>query len=216
MIQTEQRHVKRCSSSGIGSCFALPNTQAIAQCLVENEFFRPAHLRLPCPPSEWLNSQRLTEEELQFAVSLKWGNGYAIIGMLHLRDRACLCSAFFRGPERVVAQLQAGNVAESLVKRQRTNNCESVGPRGALELVRLDQMTPAERASWKETARVDAILLPCSRSLPSMRSGVRCWIAFIGEFACYCRDGRVIFLVIFQTHSTLRAGDTFRQLARIC
>ena len=35
-----------------------------------------------------------------------------------------------------------------------------------------------EREDWLETARLQAILQPCSRSLPGLRSGLRCWQAF--------------------------------------
>ena len=53
------------------------------------------------------------------------------------------------------------------------------GPRAALSNAGLDGASAAEVATWMSEARVDAILASCACSLPSLRSGVRCFIAFV-------------------------------------
>lgn len=39
--------------------------------------------------------------------------------------------------------------------------------------------TEADKQIWLEDARLDAIVGSCRRSLPSVRSGIRCWFAFL-------------------------------------
>ena len=54
------------------------------------------------------------------------------------------------------------------------------GPRAAIAglEVALAAVDASAREDWLETARLQAILQPCSRSLPGLRSGLRCWQAF--------------------------------------
>ena len=56
-----------------------------------------------------------------------------------------------------------------------------VGPRAALRTLALDKRGSIDIAEWLEEARLDAILGGCKLSLPSWRSGVRCYLAFTGE-----------------------------------
>ena len=63
------------------------------------------------------------------------------------------------------------------------------GPKAANAHMRFDKMKPGEKLDWLEEARVMAILGSCSRTMPSLRSGVRCFLAFAGYsfveiFAC--------------------------------
>jgi len=46
-----------------------------------------------------------------------------------------------------------------------------------------------ERKAWLAESRTDAILGACSRSHKSVRSGVRCWMAFVGMSCCCVRVG---------------------------
>ena len=46
-------------------------------------------------------------------------------------------------------------------------------------------MSVEERLTWAETARVGAILDSCKLSLKSVRSGVRCYQAYVGEVVCF-------------------------------
>ena len=64
--------------------------------------------------------------------------------------------------------------------------CESVrctttdeGPRKAMKTMQLDRMSVAENKVWLESARLEAVLGSCRRSLPSVRSGLRCYVAFV-------------------------------------
>ena len=47
--------------------------------------------------------------------------------------------------------------------------------------MQLQDMTSDERLDWTEKARVDAILDSCRLSLKSVRSGVRCYEAYVGN-----------------------------------
>ena len=53
-----------------------------------------------------------------------------------------------------------------------------LGPGGAAK--RLSFEDNGQRLVWAEEARLQAILGGCKRSLASVRSGIRCYIAFIG------------------------------------
>ena len=46
----------------------------------------------------------------------------------------------------------------------------------------------SERKAWLAESRTDAILGACSRSHKSVRTGVRCWMAFVG-MSCWCVCG---------------------------
>ena len=60
------------------------------------------------------------------------------------------------------------------------------GPRANLELANLSSMRPQEKALWFECARVKAILGSNARVLPSVKSGIRCYLNFAGVpmYAC--------------------------------
>lgn len=64
------------------------------------------------------------------------------------------------------------------------------GPKAANAHMRFDKMKPGEKLDWLEEARVMAILGSCSRTMPSLRSGVRCFLAFAG-----LSPGEISFLV---------------------
>ena len=82
-----------------------------------------------------------------------------------------------------VAKLERGSL-ELLEGRRKANTAPAgFGPRAALEnLKRTEQPTGSMRA-WVEEARLAAILGSCSLSVPSLRSGLRCYIAFVGRAA---------------------------------
>lgn len=60
----------------------------------------------------------------------------------------------------------------------------SCGPSGAVRALRLT--TAEDRARWRERERVRAILLPCARSMGTLRSGLRCWEAFCQKASADC------------------------------
>ena len=64
-----------------------------------------------------------------------------------------------------------------------------LGPRKAVKSFLFEQRSHADIASWVEAARIDSIIGSCRRSLPSVRSGIVCYVAFvdvvIGKVASY-------------------------------
>ena len=76
--------------------------------------------------------------------------------------------------------LQSGSFNQ-LGPRARNCTSEEAGPRAALRRLNLHAMSQAEIGVWRENARIDAILGSCRLSLPSVRSGIRHWMAFIGK-----------------------------------
>ena len=56
----------------------------------------------------------------------------------------------------------------------------AAGPRAALLDLGAINRDPESWALWAEEARLGALLGTCQRSLPSVLSGVRCYIAFKG------------------------------------
>lgn len=59
-----------------------------------------------------------------------------------------------------------------------------VGPRAAVSKLS-SHLANTQTSVWMESARLQAILGSCARSLPSLRSGISCYIAFAGA-ACAC------------------------------
>ena len=60
-------------------------------------------------------------------------------------------------------------------------------PSQALQKLHAGELTDAEKVAWMNSARLDAILGSCMRSMPSVRSGIRAYICFAGTvnaFAC--------------------------------
>lgn len=55
-----------------------------------------------------------------------------------------------------------------------------IGPRKAIVRLNMQARTPEERAQWLEDARIMAVLGPCAKTLASVRSEVRCFMAFAG------------------------------------
>ena len=60
---------------------------------------------------------------------------------------------------------------------------EGGGPMRALKALCLQDMSAPDRVIWLEKARVDSILGATSGSLPSVRSGIRCYLAFVTAVA---------------------------------
>ena len=67
----------------------------------------------------------------------------------------------------------------SLVCRSEDTALQSMGPRRALKKLALAQLSAADRSLWLEQARIDAIVGSCRGSLESVKSGVRCYVAFV-------------------------------------
>ena len=78
-------------------------------------------------------------------------------------------------------QFKAVGVLAKLDQR-REPNAESTGTGPKATMMKLDcrLASESERNKWLEESRMDAILGASSRSHKSVRSGIRCWIAFVG------------------------------------
>ena len=75
-------------------------------------------------------------------------------------------------------------VLQCLTKSNYLSKVASVGgPRRTLHSLDLCNIDPTEKAEWVADARVKAILGSCSKTLPSVRSGILCYIAFADELA---------------------------------
>ena len=57
------------------------------------------------------------------------------------------------------------------------------GPRQALKSLQLQSFNVAQGKAWLESARLEAVLGSCKRSLPSVRSGLQCYVAFVKTIA---------------------------------
>ena len=56
-----------------------------------------------------------------------------------------------------------------------------LGPKAATQRLELHGMDVREKQLWIEGARIDAIVGNCRLSLASVKSGIRCYIAFAGR-----------------------------------
>lgn len=72
-------------------------------------------------------------------------------------------------------------VEKALLDRAHNNFSKGVGPRKALQKLHNADLTADEKAVWMESARLDAILGSCCRSMPSVRSGIRAYLGFVEE-----------------------------------
>ena len=106
-----------------------------------------------------------------------------------------LKEAFRRLPQlaakrrRVPSVAQHSN-AEDAAKRARltlpSEACvaaRGVGPTKAAATLASSLRNEAEAKAWLETARLQAVLGSAPRSVPSIRSGLRCWAAFVDAVA---------------------------------
>ena len=87
---------------------------------------------------------------------------------------------------------------EALIRQRPVNDTSAgLGPRAALQRVGLGNMDATGKAAWLEESRLDAILGNCRLSIPSVLSGVRCYIAFAGQSICVCALALAVALFVF-------------------
>ena len=67
--------------------------------------------------------------------------------------------------------------------RPQRSGAIGMGPRAAMTAAGLDGMSYNDRAQWFESARLDALLGSNKTSLRSFKSGVSCFISFIGQYS---------------------------------
>ena len=85
------------------------------------------------------------------------------------------------------------------------------GPRSFIDVLSADLDTEVKREKWLANARVAAILGSCSLSLPSVRSGCRCYLAFaekvLGKLPARALPPSVDDLLAWSC--TFRCAETF-------
>jgi hypothetical protein len=55
------------------------------------------------------------------------------------------------------------------------------GPRASIVASRFEKMSKHEKEVWAHNARIQSVIGACARTLPSVRSGLRCYLAFAGK-----------------------------------
>ena len=104
-----------------------------------------------------------------------------------------------------------------LVLENRLHNAEqasfvpTAGPRGSIDALCLTLHCQEDMDKWCAQARVDALLGSCSRSLPSVKSGCRCYLAFaervLGKTQAQALPPTLDELLAWS--ATFRCADTF-------
>ena len=76
-------------------------------------------------------------------------------------------------------------VLQLLCERPKNNLAAGKGPRQALRQVACNMHDNSEKRRWLEEARLDAVLGSCPYSLASVKSGLRCYLAFAGRHTMF-------------------------------
>ena len=84
---------------------------------------------------------------------------------------------------RKTPRLEEQQVEQLFTPRPRNTTSARRGPRNALEALQFSERNGSEVNEWLEEARIDANLGFSRLSLKSVKSGVRCYIAFVGALA---------------------------------
>ena len=66
-----------------------------------------------------------------------------------------------------------------LVGRPHNTICKDKTPRTSIKLMQQRMESHEKREAYLVEAKVDAVLASCAKSLPSVRSGVMCYVAFV-------------------------------------
>ena len=75
---------------------------------------------------------------------------------------------------------------------------KGAGPLAALRRVPFQNMSDTEKRAWAESARIAAILGNCPKTIKSMQSGARCWIAFLGNYLRFWTVRYRVILLAFR------------------
>ena len=123
--------------------------------------------------------------------------------MFSLALPCCVCCVCHDRPDR--------DPLDMLQVRDVNVVSKGLGPRAALTHANLAARTGPEKEAWLEESRIDAIIGSCSLSLKSVRSGVRCYMAFAGSM-CFCMWHRACCAyAVFQLMSRMLAVVCYLQ-----
>ena len=116
---------------------------------------------------------------------------------------AILCSCRSPAPKRarIVEELRAGDVLCLKGDLQFHHVAKGRGPRAAIAKTGLSKCTQADRMVWLESARLEAVLGGMRLSMPSVCSGLRCYVAFVGSSLCHIRTLLDVFRACWQMQS---------------
>ena len=175
--------------------------RGVARFFTRNEFSLRSHLKHAPHPSKWPGARQLTDIELE-VVCRVWRSPWQCQGECSMtaskRKRFALCACSLRHVcfllEHLGGRPPVEDVVEVFKRPLREQHPPVAGPRAALLDLRAINQDPESWARWAEEARLRAILGTCQRSLPSVLSGVRCYIAFKGVsqlvlFSRFCSHG---------------------------
>ena len=90
------------------------------------------------------------------------------------------------------------SLLEMLCDRPTNRTAMNNGPLEALRKSGLCFKTKKEKAAWVAEARLDAILGSCQASVQSVKSGLRCYLAFAGECPLLALDNSLQYLCSFR------------------
>ena len=156
--------------------------------VAENDFVSLRQLEYADDPRKWPGASGFEESELNHFCNL--------IEISKKRQRFCSTAMYVGGSlclnlllprtsgarhiSEVSSELREGLVECVAVQRPANVCAAGHGPRKACELLRLEELGMVDRNAWIEKSRLDAILGGLRLSLASFRSGLRCYIAFVG------------------------------------
>ena len=151
--------------------------QVLCEFLVSNDFDLLRQLRSASNSEAWLGAAVLTAEEHAFMNE--------VVIATARRPEEAERSRSPCAPERVPTSREVARSSVETLLQDRPGNTLSAGygPRNALRSIGLRQLSEAAREDWLGEARIDAILGSCLKTLPSVRSGVRAYMAFVSEWA---------------------------------
>ena len=157
---------------------------AVCSILVRNDFMDWPQLQYASDPSEWEIIAVLTFDELAFLRDFIRQGKQEPKRMVEFVHRSLWFAYGLRSPRTAgvvepTRSVNANMFHDITEKRAVCETANGVGPAAALKRLKLEDRTPGERCAWIETARLDAILGGMRLPLPSLRTGLRCYVAFV-------------------------------------
>ena len=156
----------------MATCWSRGNIQClyvISDFLVANDFYSWHQLDHAADFGGWLGVEKLQKNDLEFLQDFM-RRGKAATRSLP-KDVTKTAADISRDPLAVVSGKRAVNMT-----------AHGVGPTQATKRLRLAERTEDQRNTWIEEARLDAILGSTRLSLPSLRTGLRCYVSFVSKW----------------------------------
>ncbi len=121
----------------------------------------------------------------------------------HVHQPAGVVGALFGRSSRKQKQTDEACGLALFDKRRPPNSTSAgLGPMAAMQSVDARGLSAGEKLAWLEESRMDAILGASSRSHKSVRSGIRCWVAFVGTCSAIVHSTQLWLRVFGQTDMT--------------